>query len=174
MVWQRELAERRQDAADEKDSEYWVHWHDAFQVAKETHVLAMCWKPQWKPVPAAAWYGSGLVAVRFPGMGLKQVPNAFSKRHMSITSLILPSNRLSRLPKSVATLKNLVEINITKNAFRRLPTWICNLTKLTMLEASANKLGKVRIQLVAVAFAVQGRGFGNLTRSHSFRRCSVA
>lgn len=143
-MWQRELAERRQDAADAQDAEYWTHWQEAFQVAKDTTVLAMCWKPQWSPVPPAAWYGTGLTAVRLPGMDLEQLPNTFDKRHAGIVDLILPSNRLSKLPRSVRTLTNLVEINITKNQFRRLPKWLCSLKRLQRLELAANKLVKVR------------------------------
>jgi len=143
VEWQRELAERRQEAADSRDNAYWEEWQTVFEVAKQSGVLALCWKPHLAPVPPAAWFASGITAVRFPGMGLAKLPNAFDKRHKHVESLILTSNRLYRLPKSVQCLKHLKEINLTKNVFKRLPKWVCTMKSLTCVELSANKLSRV-------------------------------
>ncbi|KAG7383977.1 hypothetical protein PHYPSEUDO_003146 [Phytophthora pseudosyringae] len=139
---QREREQDEQLAASELEQE--KLWAPFAREAKQTGELNIAWKQAlgfftWERVMPF----QDLLALRITGHDLRELPDDLFAALPSLETLSLIADGLERLPESIGTLRNLMELDVTKNRLRELPDSLTKLTGLKMLNLSCNALEKL-------------------------------
>ena len=95
-------------------------------------------------------FGTGLLELRIPGMGLKSIPDEFCEQMVSLQVLSLNCNELEYLPDNITKLTNLCQLNLVKNKLKKLPMKIGLLCALHRLEVQNNLIDELPITFGAL------------------------
>eukprot|EP01038_Epipyxis_sp_PR26KG_P009415 gene9415-12681_t len=120
-------------------------WNNALYDASLTKGdFRMCWSPYQSIDPVlyefSTNFSMNLRSVRLVGIELSVLPEIFTEKLHSISSLSLANNKLTTLPNSVSLMTNLSELNLMYNSLYKLPSTIGFCRSLQVLELSNNVL----------------------------------
>lgn len=96
----------------------------------------------WRLPPSLAW-ASRLTVLDVSNNRLEQVDHAELHRLMALVSLKLANNKLTKLPSSFSSFRQLRSLNLSSNNFTTFPEHICSLKSLVDLDISFNKLSSL-------------------------------
>jgi hypothetical protein len=116
-------------------------WAPFAHEAKQSGELNIAWKQArgfftWERVLPFR----DLLALRITGHDLRELPDDVFTALPALETLSLIADGLERLPENIGTLRNLTELDLTKNRLRELPASLTKLTGLRKLNLSCNVL----------------------------------